>query len=99
MIYTATISSTPLRFRETRIVADLLLQHPSDEAWKEAIVEKNVLQVSSTIGVIRSSNILRARLEPMARSNPARFKGFEAPKPTASARSTESLGAPRVGFC
>ncbi len=65
MIYTATISSTPLRFRETRIVADLLLQRLSDEAWKEAIVEKNVLQVSSTIGVIRSSNILRARLEPL----------------------------------
>jgi hypothetical protein len=65
MIYTATISSTPLRMRETRIVADLLLQGVSDEAWKQAIVDENVLQVASTVGVIRSSNILRARLEPL----------------------------------
>lgn len=65
MIYTATISSTPLRLRESRIVADLLLQGVSDDAWKEAIVQQNVLQVDSTVGVIRSSNILRARLEPL----------------------------------
>ena len=63
MIYTATISSTSLRLRESRIVADLLLNAVSDTAWKEAIVEQNVLQVASTVGVIRSSNILRARLE------------------------------------
>ena len=63
--YTATISSTPLRLRESRIVADLLLQGVSDKAWTEAIVENNALQVGSTIGVIRSSNILRARLEPL----------------------------------
>ena len=65
MIYTATISSTPLRLRESRIVADLLLQAVSDEAWKEAVVEQNVLQVGSVVGVIRSSNILRARLAPL----------------------------------
>jgi hypothetical protein len=65
MIYTATISSTPLRLRESRIVADLLLQGVGEEAWKEAIVGQNVLQVGSTVGVIRSSNILRARLEPL----------------------------------
>lgn len=65
MIYTATISSTPLRLRETRIVASLLLQGLSEAAWKEAILDQNVLQVDSPIGVIRSSNILRARLEPL----------------------------------
>lgn len=65
MIYTATISSTALRLRETRIVADLLLRGVSGDAWKDAIVEQNVLQVSSTVGVVRSSNILRARLEPL----------------------------------
>ena len=65
MIYTATISSTSLRLRESRIVADLLLKAVSDTAWKEAIVEQNVLQVASTVGVILSSNILRARLEPL----------------------------------
>jgi len=65
MIYTATISSTPLRMRETRIVADLLLQGVSDQEWKDAILERNVLQVDSSVGVTRSSNILRARLEPL----------------------------------
>ena len=65
MIYTATLSSTPLRLRESRVVADLLLQRLSDAEWKEAIVEKNVLQVGSVVGLVRSSNILRARLEPL----------------------------------
>ena len=65
MIYTATITSTPLRLRETRIVADLLLQGLDEAAWKDAIVEQNVLQVDSPIGVIRSANILRARLKPL----------------------------------
>lgn len=65
MIYTATISSTALRLRESRIVADLLLQGLDEAGWKEAVVERNVLQVRSTVGVIRSSRILRARLEPL----------------------------------
>lgn len=65
MIYTATISSTPLRLRETRIVAGLLLQGVNDEAWTEAIVENNALQIASKVGVVRSANILRARLEPL----------------------------------
>ncbi len=63
--YTATISSTPLRLRESRIVANLLLQGVSDEAWTEAIVENNALQIASKVGVVRSANILRARLEPL----------------------------------
>jgi len=63
VIYTATISSTPLRLRESRIVADLLLRGVSGAAWREAIVEQNVLQVASAIAVTRSSNILRARLQ------------------------------------
>ena len=65
MIYTATISSTPLRLRESRVVADLLLQSLSDQEWKAAVVQHNVLQVGSEIGVIRSSRIIRARLEPL----------------------------------
>lgn len=65
MLYTATISSTPLRLRESRIVAGLLLDQLDDEAWHEAIVEQNVLQVGSDIGVVRSARILRARLKPL----------------------------------
>lgn len=65
MRYTATISSTPLRLRESRIVADLLLQGVGEAAWRRAIVDENVLQVDSAIAVVRSANILRARLRPL----------------------------------
>jgi len=65
MIYKATISSTALRVRESRIVADLLLQGLSEAAWKDAIVGQNVLQVDSAVAVTRSANILRARLKPL----------------------------------
>ncbi len=65
MIYTATISSTSLRLRESRIVAGLLLQGVSDEAWRETVVEQDALQFGSVVTITRSSNILRARLEPL----------------------------------
>ena len=63
MIYTATITSASLRLRESRIVADLLLQGVNDEAWKEAIVGQNVLQMGSVESIKRISRLLRARLE------------------------------------
>jgi len=65
MLYTATISSTSLRLRQSRIVADLLLQDVSDAAWKKAVLDQNVLQMGSPVTIVRSSNILRARLEPL----------------------------------
>lgn len=68
VIYTARITSTPLRLRESRIVADLLLQGLPEEAWTKTIVERNALQVASSVGVIRISNILRGRLEPLGES-------------------------------
>ena len=65
MIYTATITSATLRLRESRIIADLLLQEVSDEAWKEAIMKQNVLQMGSVVSIKRISRLLRARLEPL----------------------------------
>ena len=65
MIYTATITTASLRLRESRIVADLLLKGLSDEAWKEEIVERNVLQMGSVESIKRISRLLRARLEPL----------------------------------
>ena len=65
LLYTATISSTPLRLRETRIIADLLLQGVTGAGWKDAVLEQNVLQMSSTVATVRSSNIIRARIEPL----------------------------------
>ena len=65
MIYTATITSASLRLRESRIVSDLLLQAVSDKAWKEAMVEQNMLQMDSVESIKRISRLLRARLEPL----------------------------------
>jgi hypothetical protein len=65
MIYTATITSASLRLRESRIIADLLLQAVSDEDWKREIVEHNVLQMGSVESIKRISSLLRARIEPL----------------------------------
>ena len=65
MIYTATITSASLRLRESRIVAGLLLQAPTREAWKTAIIDQNVLQMESIESISRISGLIRARLEPL----------------------------------
>ena len=64
-MYTATITCASLRLRDSRIIADLLLKRLSDEAWTDAIVEKNVLQMSSVESIKVTSRLLRARLEPL----------------------------------
>lgn len=65
MIYTATITSSSLRLRESRIVAGLLLNGVHKKAWKDAIEEQNILQMTSMESAKRISRLLRARLEPM----------------------------------
>lgn len=67
MIYTATITSASLRLRESRIVAGLLIDGVDADAWKEAVLEENVLQMRSVESIKRISRLLRARLEPMGR--------------------------------
>ena len=65
MLYTATITTASLRLRESRIIADLLLQAVSDDAWNEAIVDQNMLQMDNLESIKRISRLLRARLEPL----------------------------------
>jgi len=65
MIYTATITTASLRLRESRIIADLLLRAASEDAWNEAILEQNMLQMDSVESIKRISRLLRARLEPL----------------------------------
>jgi hypothetical protein len=68
VIYTATITSASLRLRECRIIADLLLQSVDNAAWKEAMIEQNVLQMGSVESIKRISSQLRTRLEPLGES-------------------------------
>lgn len=63
MIYTATITTASLRLRESRIIADLLLQAVSNDAWNEAMLDQNLLQMGSAVSIKRISRLLRARLE------------------------------------
>ena len=65
MIYTATIAGASLRLRESRIIADLLLQELSPAAYRAALLEQNVLQLRSVEYIKRISHILRARLTPL----------------------------------
>ena len=65
MIYTATITTASLRLRESRIMADLLLQGVSADEWKKAVIEQNVLQMGSMVSARRIARLLRARLEPL----------------------------------
>ena len=57
MIYTATITTASLRLRESRIVAELLLQGVSAAAWNDAILEQNVLQLGSPVSIHRVSRL------------------------------------------
>ena len=46
-------------------MADLLLQGVDGETWKQAIEERNILQMRSLKSARRISQLLRARLEPV----------------------------------
>ena len=65
MSYTATITSASLRLRESRIVAQLLLDGVDRSAWSKAIYDDKVLQLGSHGATVRVARLLRARLEPM----------------------------------
>lgn len=65
MIYTATITSATLRVRESRVVADLLLQGVGAQEWHAAILERNVLQTRSVETARRIARLVRARLTSM----------------------------------
>jgi len=65
MTYTTTITCASLRLRETRIIADLLIQGATDDEWSAATVDQNVLQMGSVQSIKKISGLLRARLEPL----------------------------------
>ena len=64
MYYRATVSSS-LKVRESRIIADLMLQGFNVQKWRDEVVEKNVLQIRSPRTAARLASLLRARLRLM----------------------------------
>jgi hypothetical protein len=65
MRYKADITTGALKLRESRIVADLLLNHVDAIGWRQAIVTRNLLQARSTISAQKLAVFLRSRLQTM----------------------------------
>ncbi len=62
-IYNAEISAGSLMLPESRKLARVLLQHPSEEAWVEALKQDNVLQKKTPATARRQARLIRNRLE------------------------------------
>lgn len=52
-----------LLLRESRLIAELLLQHPTKEEWDYKVTQENILQKNSAQSAIRTANVLRRRME------------------------------------
>lgn len=63
--YKADITVGALKLPESRIIADLLLQHTDAEGWKRATFAENVLRTRSPITAKRLATLIRGRLETM----------------------------------
>lgn len=65
MRYSADLTAGSLKVRESRIIADLLLQAVSHDEWEDAIYGKNLLQARSPATAKRLTRLIRNRLELM----------------------------------
>ncbi len=64
-MYVGDLNGGSLLIAETRIIAKLLLDKPSEQAWKQLIVDDNVLQKKSAQTSLRFANVIRKRLQTM----------------------------------
>lgn len=62
-LYNAELSAGSLMINESRRIAELLLQHPDDAAWTQAIKVDNLLQKNSPATAIRQARLIRNRLD------------------------------------
>ena len=65
--YRADITAGALKLPESRLIANLLLEQADPVEWKDAIVNKNILQARSPETARRLTQLIRARLETMER--------------------------------
>jgi bacteriophage exclusion system BrxA-like protein len=63
MRYKADITAGALKLPESRLIADLLLRRINAEAWRDAIIKKNVLRAHNPATAQRLARLIRARLE------------------------------------
>ncbi len=67
-VYRADLTAGSLKVSESRIVAGLLLEEVSDERWKQAFYQENVLKSKNPNTTQRLVRLLRQRLETMDRT-------------------------------
>jgi hypothetical protein len=65
MRYRADIAAGAIKLRESRVIADLLLRENDAAGWREAIIEKNVLQARNPASAKRLTTLIQGRLETM----------------------------------
>ncbi|MGA2618052.1 MAG: DUF1819 family protein [Thermoguttaceae bacterium] len=65
MRYHADLTAGSLKLPESRVVVDLLLRGVDEQAWKDAIVSRNLLQARNPATAIRVGRLIRKRLELM----------------------------------
>ena len=63
--YQANFTKGSLMIPESRIIAKLLLTHPTVDEWNEAVVEKNVLQKRTVNTASTLAGLIRGRLQTM----------------------------------
>lgn len=66
-LYNAEITAGSLLLKESRVVAQLLLQGADNTKWQRAIVVDNLLQKTSPASAKRMATLIRKRLELMPR--------------------------------
>ncbi|WP_157039995.1 DUF1819 family protein [Pelobacter propionicus] len=66
-LYNAEITAGSLLLKESRAIAQLLLQSADETAWRQAIAIDNILQKTSPASAKRMSSLIRKRLELMPR--------------------------------
>lgn len=53
-----------LMIRESRLIAELLITSPDNQAWNEAIKQQNILQKSTPATATRNAETIRRRIQP-----------------------------------
>jgi hypothetical protein len=66
--YQADISAGSLMLPESRRIAELLLEDPTDAQWDHAIKVDNILQKGTPSTAVRQARLIRFRLAPMGKT-------------------------------
>ena len=64
--YRSDIVAGALMLPESRVIADLMLRHPTDVDWAKIVLTNNLLMMRGKARAQRVTRLIRSRLEPLA---------------------------------